>query len=159
MENLDTLKMEYSSEIITFILSVAVSYLAVRWKIRKELDAMYDRTLREYRLPVYQRLWESLQPLSKYSPPAPVTHKIVTDLSIRLREWYYLEGGLYLSKKAQKAYVQLQGEMKETAGSSESSNVLNEKTLNKLFNAGSTLRTAMAFDVGTRKAPMLKFKA
>lgn len=152
--------MDYFDEGLTFVLGAIGSYLAVGWKVRKDLEAKYDKTLRDARLEVYQSLWASLQHLAKYSRPAPVTTESLKQLSAQLREWYFVEGGLYLSKRARNKYFRLQDGLQNAiergCSTGDPAQELDAGDFEPLRLAGSRLRSAMAADAGTRKAPLLK---
>lgn len=48
-----------------------VIYLATIAKIKKDLEATYDRDLRDKRLEVYKELWKHREPLAQYARPHP----------------------------------------------------------------------------------------
>ncbi len=73
---------------------------------RKKLE--YGTDLRQRRLLMYKQLWNMTKVLPKYPREADVTYKRLTGFSEELRDWYYGEGGMYLSRKAQQSYVALQ---------------------------------------------------
>lgn len=152
--------MDYLGELVTFALGVTGTYLGLGWKVRKDLEAEYDKTLRDARLRVYQSLWGSLEPLAMFSRPAPVTFQTVKGLSAELRRWYFAEGGLYLSDATRDVYFELQdkiGHVIEDPAKARSPNgELDSETFEMLRKAGSRVRTAMAADVGTRRKPLMK---
>ncbi len=151
--------MDFLSELLTFVLGVIASYLGLSWKIKKDLVAEHDRTLREARLRVYQSLWNCLEPLARYSRPTPVTFQTIKELSAQLRHWYFAEGGIYLSTATRDAYFELQealgGLVDHSRPGQADEQELDDDTFERLRKAGSKLRTAMAQDVGTRMGSLL----
>ena len=155
--------MPYLSELLTFVLGVIGTYLGVSWKVKRDLEAEYDSDLRKARLAVYQVLWKELEPLAKFSRPAPVTYATLKDLSRSLRSWYFEHGGIYLSESTRDCYFGVQEEIERILGADgiDDNSSLTEvapDVFERVRKAGSTLRTAMAADVGTRKAPILDAK-
>lgn len=138
-------------------LSSIVTYLATRWKIRLELEAEYDKELRGIRIKVYKNLWETLQPLARYSPPEPVTYNIIKDLSEEMRKWYFEEGGIYLSKRSRKPYFNLKESLQKITDNMECEpdKQLDPKILEPVIKGGSELRGMLSWDVGTRREPLL----
>jgi hypothetical protein len=129
--------------VVGFALGLASAYIGLHWKIRKELEGEYDKDLRGKRRDAYAALWKILQPLAKYSPPAPVTPELLKQLSADLRQWYFEVGGLYMSANARDAYFALQDELQLASPSAENA-----------IRAGSRLRTATTRDVGSRNEPL-----
>lgn len=73
-----------------------------------------DESLREKRLEVYKILWKETSLLPKWPENKDVTYKNLNELSKRLRDWYFNEGGIYLSTQARKAYEVVQDRISET---------------------------------------------
>jgi hypothetical protein len=122
-------------------------------KLRKDLEAKYDIDLRDKRIDVYKELWKRLQPLARYSPPAPVTYKKVQELLVDLRAWYFETGGLFLSISSRDAYFALMDKLEEVLNSNtgQLDVALSHDIHVKLRQKSSTLRTHLAKDVGTRQ--------
>jgi len=129
--------------VVGFALGLVSAYVGLYWKVRKELEAEYDKDLRTDRLHAYAALWKLLQPLAKYSPPGPLTPEALKQLSVALRQWYFEVGGLYMSTGTRDAYFALQDELISQSTSGE-----------KAQEAGSRLRTATTRDVGARNQPL-----
>jgi hypothetical protein len=150
---------ELTSALVAFGLGSAGTYLATQWKVRAELEGMYDQSLRDARIKVYQKLWRNLQPLAKYARPEPVTYQTLQQLSEDLRAWYFERGGLYFSGPARDAYFALQEALAQVHRDRDATvmpqSELDDATFETLRQRGSALRTAMAGDVGTRRSPLL----
>jgi len=76
------------------------TYLGLYWKVRQELVAKYDQELRAERIKHYASLWQITEPLAKYVPPGPVTYSALYSLAKRLRQWYFSEGGIFMTDRA-----------------------------------------------------------
>lgn len=140
------------------IVGSAGSYLGLYWKVRKELEAEYDKDLRQERLTSYKTLWAITQPLAKYARPEPVTPGRLRKLSDDLRQWYFENGGIFMSEATREEYFALQEELKAriAAHGADLSKSLTDNDYATARKRGSRLRTAITIDVGTRKQPMLK---
>lgn len=132
----------------------ALTYVTTIMKIRQDLAAQYDADLRRDRIGVYKRLWTLLQPLARYAPPGEFSFSKGHELATALRAWYFEEGGLFLSEPARDAYFALQDALKALDGPS--ADAVPAETLKALMDVGSTLRTHLSEDVGTRAKAMLR---
>ncbi|MCY7283750.1 MAG: hypothetical protein LH679_09965 [Cyanobacteria bacterium CAN_BIN43] len=52
---------------------VTLAYLGAVLKFQKDLEAEYDKDLRNRRIEVYKELWKPLQLLARYDRPEPLT--------------------------------------------------------------------------------------
>lgn len=126
-------------------------------KLRRELEYKYDTDLRDKRIPQYLALWKLLEDLAKYARPKQLTFDDLYKLTASLRQWYFEQGGLFLSEKSRDTYFALQDAIKEVLdvkGQSGEATV-DEATYEDLRKSGSDLRTELTRDVGTRKSPKL----
>jgi len=152
MENADLLK-----AIIGFLLGALSSYVGLYWKVKKELQAQYDKELRAERLKVYAALWKQLQPRAKYSRPDRVTASSLKKMSVDLRQWYFEVGGLFMSERTRDDYFALQDELVEKISASQDhlDCELSDKDFEALRKKGRRLRTATTIDVGSRNKPLI----
>jgi hypothetical protein len=60
--------------------------------------------LRANRETVYKTLWKKLELLPQWPRNANLTYRDLDALSAEMRNWYFGEGGIYLSEKARNAY-------------------------------------------------------
>ncbi len=145
--------------LVSFVSAAILTYLGTRTKIRLDLEAEYDKDLRKARIDPYSKLWSSLQPLAKYSRPGPVTLQALSDLSVEMRRWYFDVGGIYLSEKSRPAYFTLQETIRrkiiDPQFQSKKDLELDEKTFESVRIKGSELRAALAWDIGSRRTPLL----
>ncbi|HSI56751.1 MAG TPA: hypothetical protein VLA16_04290 [Ideonella sp.] len=142
--------------LIGFALGAIGSYLALYWKVRKELEAQYDKELRAERLQQYKLLWTMTEPLAKYSPPGPVSVQRLRDMSSKGRCWYFQQGGIFMSERTRDRYFAFQEALLATiaAGSKDEEPSIKGVDLEPLRKRSSRLRTAMTEDVGTRRASL-----
>lgn len=128
------------------------AYLGAILKFRKELEAEYDKDLRNRRIEVYKALWSDLQFLARYDLPKPLTPQTLEELSVAMRKWYFEVGGLYLSEEARKSYFDLKQAIQDII---ENPNYHSEDILDDpqdVLEKASVLRGRLAQDVGTRKS-------
>lgn len=139
------------------LLGAVTTYLVAVLKLRRELEYKYDTDLRDKRIPQYLELWKLLEGLAKYARPKQLTHDDLHQLTASLRQWYFEKGGLFLSESSRDAYFALQEAIKESLNAKDQlgGTTMDETIYENLRKHGSTLRTALTHDVGTRKAPKL----
>lgn len=140
--------------VISGVAGLATSYVGIQWKIKKDLEAKFDASLRSLRLQAYPPLWGLLKPLALFGRDGYPDRTDLVALSESLRDWYFDQGGLYLSEKSRDAYFRLQRAIRMLAGSAkwneESLQDLDADTFEHLRRIASRLRTMMTLDVGTR---------
>ena len=142
--------------VATALLSVATTFATLRAKIRRDLEAQYDKDLRERRLTAYAALWALTEPLALYSPPGPLSAQGARSLSERLRGWYFRDG-LVLSASARDAYFTLQKKLtaEPIAAAPARTGPLDPTVVEVLRKTSSAMRTALARDVASRRPPMI----
>lgn len=152
METADVLK-----ALLGLVVGAIGSYVGLYWKIKKELEAQYDKDLRMERVKAYTALWKVLQALAKYSRPEPVTASSLMKLSAALRQWYFEVGGIFMSTRTRDAYFALQDEIQRhlLRYQQHVDQSLEDNDFEAIRRAGSRLRTATTVDVGSRKEPLM----
>jgi hypothetical protein len=144
--------------IITGLLGIAsgalVTYLGAILKFRKELEAAYDKDLRDKRIESYKELWEHLQLLARYDRPKPLNLQTLEELSVAMRQWYFEVGGLYLSEETRSNYFDLKQSLKDLLDGPKyrEGEALTEHDSKVLIGEASLLRARLTRDVGTRKS-------
>jgi len=140
--------------VVSGLVGLVASYFGIQWKIKKDLEAQFDASLRELRLVAYKRLWSLLEPLAVFARQGLPRQNELKDLSSVLRGWYFEEGGLYLSESARDSYFRLQRALRALSSSDRWSiagmETLDADTFEHLRRIGSRLRTMLTLDVGTR---------
>jgi hypothetical protein len=136
------------------VLGALTGILTTSWKARKDLESEYDISLRKDRTEVYRDLWKRLETLAFYAAPS-VTYEDAGKLTRSLRQWYFQQGGLFLSEGTREPYFDVQKALegildqeRETDGAE-----LDEASLRLLRELASRLRTSMTEDVETRVGP------
>lgn len=151
--------------------SAVLTYFSTRGKIRLELAAEYDKNLQENRLATYQKLWAMLEPLATFGRDEPVTYAVIRKISTDTRKWYFREGGIYLTERSRKPYFHWKKVMQEVLDDPDlaaqpdleigefDTNKRQQKTkidrLGSILGAGSSLRTALSDDIGTKRLSRL----
>jgi hypothetical protein len=143
-----------TAAILSLVAGIVLSYVTLRERIRKELQAKYDASLRELRLDVYKRLWSNLKPLALFGRAGYPNQAQLESLAEALKTWYFDEGGLYMSENTRDAYFRLQRALRALNASSRwqsaGISVLDADSFEHLRLIGSRLRTLLTLDVGTR---------
>lgn len=134
-----------------------ITYLFAVLKLRKELEFKYDTDLRDKRIARYLELWKLLEDLAKYARPKELTFADLEKLTASLREWYFQKGGLFLSDNSRDSYFDLQEAIKKVLASHTEAKeqAVPETIYEELRQTGSSLRTALVRDVGTRQEAKL----
>lgn len=142
--------------VVTALLGGLSTYVAMRTKIRRDLEAQYDKDLRDRRLIAYTALWALTEPLARYSPAEPMSPQGARSLSELLRNWYFRDG-IVLGAKAREAYFRLQRKLTADAIATASSRTepLDQTAIKVLQDASRAMHTALCVDVGSRRPPMI----
>ena len=142
--------------IVAALLSAVTTYVALRTKIRRDLEADNDKDLRERRMTAYAALWALTEPLALYSPARKLSGHGARALSERLRHWYFTQG-MVLSTEARKAYFALQKALtdKPLARAAAETEDLDTPLVEPLQEISHDLRTALSRDVASRRPPMI----
>jgi hypothetical protein len=145
--------------LISGIISSALTYFGTRSKIRLDMTVEYDKDLHNKRLELYKDLWPKTKPLAEFTAESALSYDIIKTVAEQTRDWYFAGGGIYLSKRSRGPYFKLKGLMQD---------VLDDKVLqqhhtkaidtprtNDILAAAGRLRTSLADDIHTRRAPWL----
>ena len=140
--------------LIGIISGVILTYLGTVLKFRKDLEAEYDKDLRNRRLDAYKDLWKHLQLLARYDRPKPLTCQTLEELSVAMRTWYFETGGLYLSEETRKSYFVLKKAIRDliASGKYPAEKTLDGEDGKAMVEQASVLRARLTQDVGTRKS-------
>jgi hypothetical protein len=74
----------------------------------QDLHIEYDKDLRSHRIDTYNKLWSAMLPLARYPESARLTYDGAKKLSESMRDWFFMEGGLFLSEETREKYFDLQ---------------------------------------------------
>jgi len=138
--------------------SAIVTYFSTLWKTRLELTVEYDKELQKSRLDAYKKLWGILDKFAKYGRE-PVSYEVLRQVSIATRDWYFHEGGIYLSRASRTPYFDMKKLMQRALDEKEASTLptgeIRSEFLEPIITAGSTLRTRLSDDIGTKRLSWL----
>ncbi len=144
---------------VSGILSSVVTYFSTRSKIRLDLAVEYDKDLRQKRLELYRELWPKTKPLAEFSAEAPITFEVIKAVSGEMRDWYFAEGGIYLSKRSRRPYFNLKSLMQEILDDNslqqDHAKPIHGTQLKKFLVAARELRTSLSDDIRARNEPWL----
>jgi hypothetical protein len=139
--------------------SAAITYFSTRAKLRLDVAAQYDKQLQESRLAAYIKLWAMLEPLARFGRSSPVTYAILKDISDKTRTWYFEVGGIYLTRASTTPYFKWKGLMQPVLDDADLAKnpdkAVPESQLEAIIAAGSTLRTSLSDDIGTKRLSRL----
>ena len=104
-----------STLIVPAIVGALVSFIGSlinnSWNARSKID----ESLRLDRAAAYKVVWGLTELLPQWPRASGVTYKDLYDLSCRLRDWYFQQGGMYMSTQARDAYGTLQKTLNQIA--------------------------------------------
>jgi hypothetical protein len=136
-------------------LSAVVTYYSTRAKSRLDLAVARDAELHNARLTQYKTLWPMLRPLSRYGREKAVTHATLSEVSRLTRDWYFAEGGLYLTAASRKPYFRWKKHMQELLDDvdlqAHPDQPIEEKDLQAMVQAIGDLHARLSEDLDTRR--------
>ena len=129
----------------------AVSGFVTLRKVRSDLKAEYDKDLRTKRLEQYLEIWPQFAPLAT-TKAEELRNEDLEEFSRALRDWYFAKGGIYLSASAMDVYNIIQREISRVTHADHQPT---QRDLARVRFFGSSLRTRMTEDLGTRRQPLV----
>ena len=137
------------------VLAALAAWLGKVWADRiaqnQKFHADIDVDLRVRRIAVYQELWTATALLPKWPKASGLTYEQLLTFSQTLRDWYFMKGGMYFSRSTHDdAYGPLQDALAEVLKSN-SSGVISDEHYEQIRRACSTLRSALAGDIESRR--------
>jgi len=141
------------------LVSAVITYFSTRAKTRLELAVEYDKKLQESRLEAYKKLWAMLEPLARFGRDRPVTYADLRQISDETRSWYFKDGGIYLTRASRGPYFRwkevMQPLLENKQLADQPDQPIPDPQLEAIIAAGSTLRTNLSDDIGTKRASWL----
>jgi hypothetical protein len=142
------------------VISSVLTYFGTRSKIRLDLTVEYDKALHDKRLALYKDLWPITKPLGRFVPHFSLTYNDVKSVVTDMHEWYFKEGGIYLSKNSREPYFQLKKQMlrvidNERLEATPDARIDDTEACKAILDAATNLRTSLADDIRTRRSPWL----
>lgn len=145
--------------LVSGIISSGLTYFSTRSKIRLDMRVDYDKDLHNRRLELYKQLWPKTKPLAEFSRDCALTYDVINTVAEQTRDWYFEQGGIYLSKRSRKPYFRLkrllQKVLDEETLKQEHTKALDGPRVEAILVAARRLRTSLADDIRTRRAPWL----
>ena len=153
----DTMQSVLIGGVAGFVPAV-ITYFSTRFKTRLELTVEYDKELQKSRLEAYKKLWGMLDKFAKYGRE-PLTYEMLRKVSDETRNWYFHEGGIYLTRASRTPYFEMKKRMQrlleDRTLKGDPSAVIKDEMLSPMLDAGSSLRTSLSDDIGTKRASWL----
>jgi hypothetical protein len=137
--------------VISSLVGAAVAYIGAVAKSALDFRTKVDEGLIKTRTDVYRVLWKKTALLPKWPRAENVTYEKMEDLSKQFRQWYFEEGGIYLSRKTQRAYASLQDTISNVVEASSPGKVT-PKDYDHVRDKCSSLRTEMTEDLLSRRS-------
>jgi hypothetical protein len=142
------------------VISSVLTYFGTRSKIRLDLTVEYDKALHDKRLALYKELWPITKPLGRFVPHFSLTYNHVKRAVTDMHEWYFKEGGIYLSKNSREPYFHLKEQMlrvidNERLEATPDARIDDKEACKAILDAATSLRTSLADDIRTRRSPWL----
>ncbi len=130
-----------------------VAYLAALWQGRQGTRSRIHERIHETRARLYKEVWKKTGILPR-RPTPKITYGEIAQLGIDLMNWYYEEGGMYLSGGSRRAYTAAQDTIEVVQGQGESAAELSLSDYEVVRRKCSDLRTALTRDLLSRsRAP------
>ena len=100
-----------------------------------------------------------LKQLSRYGRDTPVTHAVLTGVSNATRDWYYAEGGLYLTAASREPYFRWKKQMQQlldnTHLQAHPDKSIKDEDLRAMIDAIGDLHASLSEDLETRRRSLL----
>ena len=135
--------------ILTAIVFMVKNAVSQRTKI--------DETVLIERRELYKKLWEKTKLLPKWPKATSVTYEKLHTLSEELRDWYFNEGGIYLSAEARQTYEHVQSSLCQAVAmhSDKQTATITDDEYENIREFCSQLRTELTHDLQSRKRTFL----
>lgn len=94
--------------VMTGLITAYFTYRKAREDAEIRLLSMIDEGTAKERLEAYKTLWKKMKLLPQYPPTPNVTYEAVKTLNEEFRDWYFCEGGIYLTAESKDLYMEAQ---------------------------------------------------
>ncbi len=147
---------DITTVVISALVGAVVSYVLAVIQHILEVQTKVDERLRQNRFTVYKVLWEKTGLLPQWPRSTIVTYEKLTGLSEDMRDWYFTQGGIYLSAQARKSYGDAQEAIQMVLQKEQTSETIPELQYDDLRSTLHKLRTQLTQDLLSRRsAPWL----
>ena len=149
---------ELRTIIVSALIGAVVSFVGTLLTYFLGTRTRRDENLRQKRAEAYKDLWmlTGLLPLCPRS--LDVTYKNLLDLSQDFKNWYFTQGGLYLSEESRSAYGDLQSEVTRVVGdrtNSQLTNLISDEEYDIIQATANALRKQLTTDLLSRSRVFL----
>src|SRR5689334_18476754 len=93
---------------ISALVGAVTSYVGAVIKTYFDMNTKIDEQLRERRLDPYKEIWLKTAILPHWPRATGVTYAQLRQFSGDLRDWYFGQGGIYMSARTRDAYFAVQ---------------------------------------------------
>jgi hypothetical protein len=140
------MKREIIMAVITFILGGGLgAYLQTIFSYKKEIAAnIWAKRFEQYKI-----IWEISGILPKYPQDTNVTYKQIHEACIKIKDWYFQNGGIILSRQSRKSYENLQKTISEI-NTTRYEEKLSDPDYTKIQNLFSSFRSKLTGDLTSR---------
>lgn len=97
--------------VIGALLTGYFSYRAAWREASIRLFSMMDETTAKERMAAYKIAWRQMKLLPLYPPTPGVTYGAVKLLNEQFRDWYFHNGGIYLTQESKDRYLRAQKQL------------------------------------------------
>jgi hypothetical protein len=150
-----------NEKIIVGLIGIVTGFLGALLKAWLDSRLKIDDAAREKRWEVYKALWSLTGLIPQWPRNAQLTYLELEGFSGKCREWYYNQGGFYLSVPARKAYGRMQEEVSAVLkGKPPEHKVTDEGDTDdyiRVHLACSALRTQLTKDLHSRQRGALHY--
>lgn len=144
-------------ELLTVVVSAAVgavvAYLGAFWQSRLQGRRVIHERVHASRARLYPEAWRLTGSFPRRPRTTASTYDSLADLAVQLRDWYYEEGGLYLSGGSRRAYSDWQDVADGVLAARHDTSELSDHHYELVRGAGSQLRTMLTRDLLSRSRP------
>ena len=136
--------------VVSAIVGAVVSFVGALFNNLLGARTKVDESLRADRIKYYAPLWEKTALLPRWPRASDVTYARLHALSLELRDWYFAQGGMFLSETARKAYGDLQHVL-TGVGDASRNELLAGADYTRVLERCSALRTELTRDLLSRR--------
>ena len=142
---------ELTTILFSSLVGALVAYLGALLKNKIDTRTKFDDSLFQKRTEAYSKLWKTTKEVPKWPKRQGVKYSDLKDYSEQLNCWYYEIGGIFMSRKSQRAYASLQ-EMIWNSMGNDLDKEIDDAVYQSVCAAGSALRTELTNDLLSRRS-------
>lgn len=140
--------------VVSAIIAAVSTYISAVVKYRREIEADFDKGIRNERIRTYPELWKHLELLARFDRPSTMDVRHLQGLSVAMRKWYFESGGIFLSEPTRGSYFDLKARLQRDIESVDPKADGPTEVANapELVAAASLLRAHLTKDLGSRRS-------